>query len=540
MSYCHAAPVLLLAVAAVAAACLPDNPSDTDTTETSAGTTVDTPTGGPATGLFACDSPPCTLVIVSQTLDDRVDIYDADTRGLRGRIDLDLKPDPTGKQIGVLLDEPYDLALTPTDLLVTLGHYPDTDRGSLLRFPRGDFADLAPGDTFAASRYFNTASLVFDGNVQPLTHARLEGIFLLPHPSGRVLIGVFANDLTSTAENWMTPSEVLVFDPEDLDVAALGSFDLGGLDVPCVGGWRLEPLNADVSKIGVACDGSKSIAVLTLPDDFATASPADAAAGITGCGNSLLGGASTITQFISADGGGGLLAVQSDLIQSPRLTSFRDDCTLVAYSKSPPDELADVKILRQPVLARPASEGDPIWLIASGLPATIVLGARAERRARRRARGWCVIRLRLPILSEPPEKTRSPSCAAVASPGGSWPASPLWASPGSSPRGSRPAPSDAVLVHSALTNLATPPPPPVEDITPSARSATAAGRGHHAAAHGDDKAVSEDRFGRKRTGTGALVLSEDEGGDEPSSASATRSSARSRPAASSTRPPSTT
>jgi hypothetical protein len=312
-------------------------------------------------------------VLVSQTLDDRVDIYDADTRGLRGRIDLDLKRDSTGKQLGVLLDEPYDLALTPTDLLVTLGHYPDTDRGSLLRFPRGDFADLAPGDTFAASRYFNTASLVFDGNVQPLTHARLEGIFLLPHPSGRVLIGVFANDLTSTAENWMTPSEVLVFDPEDLDVAALGSFDLGGLDVPCVGGWRLEPLNADVSKIGVACDGSKSIAVLTLPDDFATASPADAAAGITGCGNSLLGGASTITQFISADGGGGLLAVQSDLIQSPRLTSFRDDCTLVAYSKSPPDELADVKILRQPVLARPASEGDPIWLIASGLPATIVV-----------------------------------------------------------------------------------------------------------------------------------------------------------------------
>jgi hypothetical protein len=372
MSSRHAAPVLLLTVVA---ACLPDNPSDTDTTETGAatGTTDDTPTGGPATGLFACDSPPCTLVLVSQTLDDRVDIYDADTRGLRGRIDLDLKRDPTGKQLGVLLDEPYDLALTPTDLLVTLGHYPDTDRGSLLRFPRGDFADLAPGDIFPASRYFNTASLVFDGDVQPLTHARLEGIFLLPHPSGRVLIGVFANDLKSTAENWMNPSEILVFDPEDLDVADLGSFSLGSLDVPCIGGWRLEPLNAEVSKVGVACDGSKSIAVLTLPDDFATASPADAAAGITGCGNSLLGGASTITQFISSDGDGGLLAVQSDLLQAPRLASFRDDCTLVAYSKSPPGELADIKLLRQPVLAKPASDGDPIWLIASALPAALVV-----------------------------------------------------------------------------------------------------------------------------------------------------------------------
>lgn len=48
-----------------------------------------------------------------------------------------------------------------------------------------------------------------------------------------------------------------------------------------------------------------------------------------------------------------------------------------------------------------------------------------------------------------------------------------------------------------ITPSRAPPPPPVEDITPGTRP----------------NAVSEDRFGRKRTATGALVLSEDDAGD---------------------------
>ena len=60
--------------------------------------------------------------------------------------------------------------------------------------------------------------------------------------------------------------------------------------------------------------------------------------------------------------------------------------------------------------------------------------------------------------------------------------------------------ADAVLVHTAVAlELQTPPPPPVEDITPKAPSRAP---------------VSEDRFKRKQTSTGALVLAEDEGGDE--------------------------
>ena len=365
MSLRLVAPVLLLA----AAACLPDNPSDTDSTSNATDPAdTGTPTGGPASGLFACDSPTCTLILVSQTLDDRVDVWDGDTHQLRGRIDLDLKLDPTGKQLGVDLDEPYELALTSTDLLVTLGHYPDTDKGSLLRFPLAEFTDLEPGQIYTADRYFNTSSLVFNGAVQPLTHAREEGIFLLPHPSGRMILGVFANNLLGTPDTWATPSELLVFDPDDLDVADLGSFDLGTIDPPCIGGWRLEPLDADVSKIGVACDGSHSVAVLTLPDDFATASTAAAAAGITGCGYSLLPAA--FTQFVSADGDGGLLAVQSSLDKSPRLTHIGADCTPLGMSGTPPDDLKDIKVLRQPVLA---SADGPTWLLASALPGEVVV-----------------------------------------------------------------------------------------------------------------------------------------------------------------------
>jgi hypothetical protein len=363
----------LLALAVVAA-CLPDNPNETD--DTSAGTTATTdvePTGGPAGGLFGCDAPPCTLVLVSQTLDDRVDVYDADARTLRGRIDLDLKDDPSGKQIDSnLLDEPYELALTDTDLLVTLGHWPDTDEGSILRFPRQAFADLAPGATFSVADYFNAGS--FTASVQPLTHARREGIFLLPHPSGRMIVGVFANDLRAPAD-WTNPSELLVFDPADLDPANLGSFDLGTLDVPCTGGWRLEPLDAAVSKLAVACDGSDSVAVLELPADFATASPADAAAGITGCGYGLY--PMRTSQFVAPDGAGGLLSVQSSqLAEPPRFVHLRADCTPLGVSGAPPAEFSNVLLLRQPVLVRPASEGDPLWLLAAGPPSGDVVVVR--------------------------------------------------------------------------------------------------------------------------------------------------------------------
>jgi len=366
MSWRRGSPVLALALAA---ACFPENPLPYDSASSGEpGTTSAGPTtGAEASGLFGCAGGPCTLVLVSQTLDDRIDVFEAGgaNPGLRGRIALDLKPDPSGLQTsGNLLDEPYDLVLTDRDLLVAVGHHPDTDSGSLLRFPRSIFADLDPGALFATSRYFNVNNGAFSGGVEALAHGRREGIFLLPHPSGRLLVGVFANNLQVT--QWTTPSELLVVDPADL-AAGVASVDLGALPRPCVGGWQLQALDPAVSRVALACDGSESVAVLSLPADFATAPLAAAAAGVTGCGLTL-GGSGWSTQFVSGDGAGGFLAVQSQLTEPPRLWHVQPDCSPSGVpTKAVPEALAQVRLLRQPVLLRPAAgPTPPLWLVAAG------------------------------------------------------------------------------------------------------------------------------------------------------------------------------
>lgn len=323
-------------------------------------------------GLFACDAAPCTLVVVSQTLDDRVDVHEVsgETSRLRGRIGLDLKPDPSGQQIsGNLLDEPYGLVLTATDLYVAIGHYPDTDRGSLLRFPRTTFDALAPGATFGADQYY--AGGKFSAGVEALLHEREEGIFYLPHPSGRLLIGVFANSLKSA--DFSTPSEVLVVDPGDLSVDAIGSFDLGSIDPPCRGGWRLEALDPQVDNVAVACDGSESIAILHLPEDLGAATPIAAAGAITACGLNLGGAGQWTTQFVVADGTGGLLAFQSQLSATPRAWHVSGTCApLGKPTMDVAPAVAQVRLLREAVRL----PGADVWLIAAGPPSTGVVIAR--------------------------------------------------------------------------------------------------------------------------------------------------------------------
>ncbi len=362
----------LAALAVIAAAgCLEGFLEPLDTATTGGSSTADptdtqaTTGGAEASGLLGCASPPCTLVLVSQTLDDRIDVFDvgAATPYLRGRIAVDLKPDASGKQTsGNLLDEPYDLLLGDTDLLVAIGHYPDTDQGSLLRFPRAAFADVQPGELVTTGRYFNAG--VFSNGVEGEVHGRREGIFLLAHPGGRVLVGVFANNLQTT--QWTTPGELLVVDPANL-AANPGSVDLGALAKPCLGGWHLEALDAAVTKVAVACDGSESVAVLDLPDDFADAPLADAAAGVTGCGLNLSGDPMWSTQFVAADGAGGFLAVQSQIGAPPQLWHINAACAPVGLpSNMAPDGLEDVRLLRQPVLLRPGGAAAPLWLVAAG------------------------------------------------------------------------------------------------------------------------------------------------------------------------------
>ena len=350
-----------LALSAVGA-CLPENPTLTETgTETASSSSTGDPTEGGSDGLFACASPPCTILVVSQTLDDRVDVFDVSADPyLRGRIGLDLKPDPTGAQtMGNLLDEPYGLALDATHLWVAVGHYPDINKGSLVGFPRAGFDGLAAGGVFAESAYFSGGT--FQADVQGIPLDRPEAIFVVPHPSGRLLVGVFANDLR--AADWPAASELLIIDPTS---AEIGAFDLGTLDpAPCKGGWHVEPLNDDVSRVALACDGSESVAVLLLPGDLGALSPAEAATQTSACSLNL--GGEWTTQFVAADGAGGMLALQSQLTGAPRLWSVSGDCLPAgAPGTDLPPELAMVRTLRQPVLAR--SGATPVWLAASGIP----------------------------------------------------------------------------------------------------------------------------------------------------------------------------
>jgi len=363
---------LALCSMSLSSGCLEDNPSQPtdsggDTDDTSA-----SETDGPEDGLLACATPPCTVLVVSQTLDDRIDVYDVTAAPyLRGRIGTDLKPDASGEQTqGNLLDEPYGLVLDGNYLWAAIGHYPDTDRGSLLAFPHSAFAGLAQGEVFSEDRYFQTGK--FSAGVLSLPFGRQEAIFLLPHPSGRILVGVFANDLR--AASWPDPSELLVVDPADLRSEAIGAFSLDLDTNPCNGGWKIVGLDDDVSRVAVACDGSESVAVVTLPNDFADLAPADAAAGMSACSTPLSTGTLS-TQFVAPDGAGNLLAVQSQILEPPKLWSINSNCGVNgAPGDDLPAELSMVRVVREPVLLRPAGGGQPaMWLLASETPVSSVL-----------------------------------------------------------------------------------------------------------------------------------------------------------------------
>ncbi|MCY0988324.1 hypothetical protein OV203_14425 [Nannocystis sp. ILAH1] len=359
----------------LATGCLEDNPIEptaTAGTEDPTAGTSDTTTAGAEDGLLACASPPCTLLVVSQTLDDRIDVYDVTAAPfLRGRIGTDLKFDASGEQVmGNLLDEPYGLLLDGDHLWAAIGHYPDTNRGSLLAFPHAAFADVAQGEVFAEDKYFGAGK--FSAGVLDLPFGRQEAIFLLRHPSGKILVGVFANDLR--AASWPEPSELLVVDPTDLRSEAIGAFSLDLDTTPCNGGWKIAALDDAVSRVAFACDGNDAVAVISLPGDFAELAPAAAAAGMSACSTPLASGTVT-TQFVAPDGAGGLLAVQSQILEPPKLWSINGNCGIAgAPGDELPPELDSVRVVREPVLLRPAGGGQPaMWLLASETPTPGVL-----------------------------------------------------------------------------------------------------------------------------------------------------------------------
>jgi len=330
-------------------------------------------------GLFGCELDACTFVVVSQTLDDRVDVFDVSEAAprLRARVVLDLKPDPSGLQTeGNLLDEPYGIAVQGGELRLLLGHFPDTERGSLISVPETLFAGLEAGAVVPTSAIFDGAGFV--GGARDLELDRQEAIFALPHSSGKMIVGVFANDLR--AVDWPNASQVLIVDPTAQGADAIGAFDLGTLDVPCRGAWGLAAVDDVVApkRIAVACDGSDSVAMINLPADLGEKSPAVAAEAIDGCGAKLLDGGWT-TRFLAPDGAGGVVALQSQLLKEPRLWRISSTCASSPSTEPVTEEFAGVRTLAEVIFLKGGAE--PVWLVAGGVPATgvyVVRGAKPQ------------------------------------------------------------------------------------------------------------------------------------------------------------------
>ncbi|MGB1013643.1 MAG: hypothetical protein ACPG4T_05880, partial [Nannocystaceae bacterium] len=213
-----------------------------------------------------------------------------------------------------------------------------------------------------ATEYF--AGGVFSEGVQAYDLATEEPLFILEQASGKLIVAAFKNNLT--ALEWNQTSEVLVLDPM-FGPAAVLALDL--FDQPCRGAWGMRALNPEVSKFAIACDGSDSLAIVTIPDDEAS-SPDEAVGQATGCSATFPQAVSEnwTTRFIAPDGAGGVVVSQSRIDGAPRIWHVDGNCSLSgpAGSDLPPD-LATVRSLREMVLL-PTETGVPYWLAASGLP----------------------------------------------------------------------------------------------------------------------------------------------------------------------------
>jgi hypothetical protein len=280
--------------------CLPDNPGTSSGTEGE--TTVDgTTTGGtepvPEGGMLGCPiGETCTLVLVSQTLDDRVEIFspdDPEGNVYRGSIGLDLKPGITDEG----LDEPFGLTIAGGYVHVLLGHYPQRDRGSLVSFPFEFFADRDAGERVPVSEFFAGGS--FMGGPVYVDLGEVEPIFMLHEAvDGRLLVGTFANDLFDVETNWITPGKLLVVDAGD--PTQFGARTLTGLEGgDCIGGSDL--VRVGPNAIAMACDGNEAVALLDL-GMIGSETPQDAADGISGKVCDLIPTGNRRVRYLAFDG----------------------------------------------------------------------------------------------------------------------------------------------------------------------------------------------------------------------------------------------
>jgi hypothetical protein len=321
--------------------CLPDNPALDDEATSSEG---ESETGEPAVaeGLLGCPAgEACTLVIVSQTIDDRVEVYAAAGPGptYRGAIDVDLKPNTGGNIAGELLDEPYGLAFADQTLHVLLGHYPTRSEGSLVSLPAAGLVDVGAGELVAPLAWMSSASLLPLERLEPLSIvARGEGLH----------VGVFANDLALPEDQWTNPSSLLSIDPE------AGTIDPLALD--CVGAWTLAPLDAAGDRLALACDGDEQIVVVAAEQPGGPLAPACTAA---------IPFPSKRVRYLAGDGMGGMLVAEHPTLPSTdenaRLWWFDGECGLRGFTTLE----ADISWTLHQLAALP-SELEPRWLIARG------------------------------------------------------------------------------------------------------------------------------------------------------------------------------
>ena len=331
---------------ALLAACLPDNPVVDE------GGTESGETGGEVveTGLLGCPSADdCTIVVVSQTIDDRVEMYTASGPGpiYRGAIDLDLKPNPNGDISGEYLDEPYGLAWDGSSLHVLLGHYPNRTVGTLLSFPAAELSEVGAGERVAVSDWFMGGEAIGLG-VRMTALERTEPLSMLVHPSGALLIAVFANDLMLPDAMWQSPSELLALGPfvegsePELKIAMPG----------CAGAWNVAALDEDVEAVALACDGDERVAIVEI-SDTGEASPR--------CTGEIPFSDKRV-RYLAPDGLGGVVVSEHPPIisssEDARIWWFDGECNVRGFSTFE----APLSWYLRELVRVPAD--DPRWLLA--------------------------------------------------------------------------------------------------------------------------------------------------------------------------------
>ncbi|MEX1366395.1 MAG: hypothetical protein AB1Z98_24940 [Nannocystaceae bacterium] len=364
----RAAPAL---VVSLVMGCPGSSPSDeTSTTEGTGDSTGGTDDGDPMAGgeLLGCPAGSCVMLLATQTLDDRVEVFLPEQPGAayRGTVDLDLKDNECegcmpGDYGGGRLDEPFGLARAGGFLHVLVGHYPQRTEGSLVAFPLSFFESYALGGTVPVADYFADGQYL--DPVLGRSLGEVEPIFMHRHASGRLVVGVFNNDLFAGEETWTQLGKLLVIDPSDPG-GEIGSVTLDGLTGgPCLGAAQVVDLGGDT--LGVACDGNEVVAVLD-GSALATGTVAEAAAALGSGSTCSIPGAmpGRRVRYLAPDGSGGFLVADGptplDVLGGARLWHLGADCGLLGNLSLPSDSDWQLgEVVRLPAAS-------PTWLLAAG------------------------------------------------------------------------------------------------------------------------------------------------------------------------------